>query len=272
MLNKDELYTITPAAKPDIVNGCLNNWFLLMTTTEGQPHRFAMLWANLCHESDGLKTTREYASGEDYEGRADLGNTEPGDGKRFRGRGLIQVTGRGNYERYQKWLTREAAEMVTERFQHITPEKLEDFPHALLSAIWFWELGNFTGKSLNKYADDGNFDWVVRVINGGYNGMTSRREYYMRTGLRLLGYAEHFAKSIAIASFQDDHNLIVDGIAGPQTWGKMHEVLAMQPVWDDTEDEAKDDMAGIKEELSLLSATLEGARKDIDSIISRLGK
>jgi len=61
------------------------------------PLRMAHFVAQSGHESDGFCTTEEYASGAAYEGRRDLGNTEPGDGQRFKGRGLIQLTGRANY-------------------------------------------------------------------------------------------------------------------------------------------------------------------------------
>jgi hypothetical protein len=62
--------------------------------------RQAHFLAQLAHESDGFRTTVEYASGAAYEGRQDLGNTEPGDGRRFKGRGLIQCTGRANYRAF----------------------------------------------------------------------------------------------------------------------------------------------------------------------------
>lgn len=61
------------------------------------PIRQAAFLAQIAHESGSLRYVREIASGEAYEGRVDLGNTEPGDGPRFRGRGLIQITGRSNY-------------------------------------------------------------------------------------------------------------------------------------------------------------------------------
>lgn len=104
--------------------------------------------AQIGHESAQLKYAEEIASGRAYEGRKDLGNTEPGDGVRFKGRGLIMVTGRKNYTSFNKWLH-------DFNFIHKDTSIVEDptliakDPElAVLAAFWFWDR-----HDLNKLAD-----------------------------------------------------------------------------------------------------------------------
>ncbi|RKH21298.1 LysM peptidoglycan-binding domain-containing protein [Corallococcus praedator] len=130
------------------------------------PKRQEMFLAQLAHESGELRYMEEIASGAAYEGRKDLGNTQPGDGKRYKGRGPIQLTGRANYRAAGKALGIDLE-------GH--PERAKDPDVAFRIAGWYWG-----SRNLNSYADAGNFREVTRRINGGYNGMASREMYYRR--------------------------------------------------------------------------------------------
>lgn len=94
----------------------------------------------------------------------ELGNTEPGDGRRFCGRGLIQITGRANY-------AMAAVELDLDLLEH--PELLEQPEHAAMSAAWFW-----WDKKLSSIALAGNFVTLTRRINGGTNGLADRQALY----------------------------------------------------------------------------------------------
>lgn len=150
-------------AKPAVLDGLVKNQDLFDKYGITTNQRRNMLLAQLAHESDGFRTTREYASGSAYEGRTDLGNTEPGDGRRFRGRGLIQLTGRHNYTVYGEKL---GLDLVSD------PIIVERMPLALEVSLVYWK-----DRNLNRYADEGDFREVTRRINGGYNGMASRTKY-----------------------------------------------------------------------------------------------
>jgi predicted chitinase len=136
------------------------------------PKRQAAFIAQLAHESAEFRYMEEIASGAAYEGRRDLGNTQPGDGKRFKGRGPIQLTGRANYTAAGRAL---GLDLVN------NPKRAADPDVGFRTAAWFWNTRN-----LNTYADSGNFREVTRRINGGYNGMADRQQYYNRA-LRVLG-------------------------------------------------------------------------------------
>lgn len=131
------------------------------------PARQAAFLAQIAHESGSLIYTRELASGKAYEGRKDLGNTVPGDGQRFRGRGLIQITGRANYAACSTALFGGAQVLL------LNPEKLEGPTLAARSAAWFW-----AKHGLNDLADKGEFDQITRRINGGQNGRAERRAFW----------------------------------------------------------------------------------------------
>jgi putative chitinase len=128
--------------------------------------RIAAFLAQILHESGSFKYTEEIASGKAYEGRKDLGNTEEGDGVKFKGRGLIQITGRSNYKSVGKAL---GYDFINK------PEDLELPGPATFSAAWFW----FT-RGLNEFADKGEFTKITKRINGGTNGLKDRIEHWER--------------------------------------------------------------------------------------------
>lgn len=143
---------------PDVRAACLE--FGIDT-----PQRVAAFLAQVGHESGGFRYTREIwgptEAQKRYEGRADLGNVKPGDGSKYRGRGLIQITGRYNYEQVSKALR---VDLVNK------PELLEAPSLAARSAAWWW-----AANGCNELADKGDFDALTRRINGGLNGIEDRR-------------------------------------------------------------------------------------------------
>lgn len=122
--------------------------------------------AQLSHESGGFKYFEELASGSAYEGRSDLGNTQPGDGQRFKGRGPIQLTGRSNYRAAGKALGLDLEN---------NPELAARTDIGFRTAAWYWK-----SRGISKPAQQGDFDKVTKLINGGYNGLASRQQYYQR--------------------------------------------------------------------------------------------
>ncbi|MGX9782208.1 glycoside hydrolase family 19 protein [Janthinobacterium lividum] len=128
------------------------------------PARQASFLSQVGHESGQLRYVRELASGQAYEGRVELGNTQRGDGVRFRGRGLLQVTGRANYAACGKAL---GLDLLAQ------PELLEQTVNACRSAGWFWQT-----RGLNALADAGDQERVTRRINGGVNDLAARLALY----------------------------------------------------------------------------------------------
>ena len=132
------------------------------------PDRICAALAQFAHETGGWKWLRELGSAryfQRYEGRKDLGNTQPGDGPRFRGRGYIQLTGRHNYEQMQQWFP------DIPLMEH--PELAEQPQYAALFSCRWWQ-----SRGLNELADAGKFQTITRRINGGLNGLEDRVQRY----------------------------------------------------------------------------------------------
>lgn len=132
--------------------------------------------AQVFHESGVLRYVEEIASGAQYEGRKDLGNTQQGDGVRFKGRGFIQLTGRTNYTKFNEY------DLCTEDVvSH--PEKVAEFPLNQIASMWFWQT-----HGLNELADrdDGGkmgediCRQITKKVNGGTNGLANRLYLYQR--------------------------------------------------------------------------------------------
>lgn len=138
----------------------LNKYFELYEVNTFE--RICAFLAQIGHESGQLRYVEELASGKTYEGRKDLGNKFKGDGTTFKGRGLIQITGRANYTAISKDLGIDFT---------ANPELLSNSEYAVLSAFWYWRKHN-----LNKYCtlSESDFKILTRRINGGLNGYADR--------------------------------------------------------------------------------------------------
>lgn len=242
------LVSLAPSCATEIVNGIVKyQHFIEPVATSDLA--LCHFMAQLAHESAGFQTTREFASGKAYEGRKDLGNVQPGDGQRYRGRGLIQTTGRANYREARDDIRKIVPDAPDFEQQ---PQDLEKFPWALLSAVSYW-----TRRKIGELADRDDIRAVTRAVNGGTNGLEDRKRYLKRakgiwalelldksrpvlrvgdsgdwvsklqTALLEFGYrvavdgvfGEH-TKS-AVVHFQNGRRLIADGVVGSLTWGAL---------------------------------------------------
>lgn len=168
LLLEEDLLAIMPRAKHkiphfiDAINETLEEFEI---NTE---LRAAAFLAQIAVESGELRYTKEIWGPTKqqlkYEGRLDLGNTEPGDGFKYMGRGLIQITGRANYKACGEGLRVTLLEY---------PEKLEELPLCVKSAGWYWK-----SRGLNELADDGEIKAITKRVNGGYTHLAERTAYY----------------------------------------------------------------------------------------------
>jgi len=163
-------------AYKDSINEALNKYGIV------KPAQITAFLSQIGHESGALKYSTELATGKAYEGRKDLGNTSKGDGVKYKGRGLIQVTGKANYQKM--------SEAFGEDFVK-KPELIATPKYAVLTAAHFWinRKKKYKGRSLNlnEIAEDLDhkepanagvnypaFEIITRGINGGVNGLKDR--------------------------------------------------------------------------------------------------
>ncbi len=151
-------------ARPDILSALDDVMPVLKSKYDiNTRQRLAYFLTQVAHESDYFKTFEEYASGAKYEGRVDLGNIHKGDGRKYKGRGGIQITGRFNYDKMSKLI---GVDLIN------NPEKALD-PHLgwEVSAAWWKNHG------LNPLADANKFFQITKIINGSTITNQTRLKY-----------------------------------------------------------------------------------------------
>jgi len=143
------------------MNNCLYEFGI--TRTQSIRH----FLSQTAHESGGGRYMKEIASGEAYEGRTDLGNTQPGDGPKYKGAGYLQMTGRANYQAFSNFM---GDSRVMEGVDYVA----DTYPFT--SAGFWWHNNN-----MNQLCESGGtIKQVTKRVNGGYNGLADREYYYER--------------------------------------------------------------------------------------------
>ena len=186
-----------------------------------QPHRLAQMLAQDTHESGAFAFDREVwgptKAQKGYEGRKDLGNTQPGDGRRFSGRTGIQITGRANTRSFRDWCRKlMAGTSVSVPDFEKNPDAMLTDPWEGLGPIWYWDT-----RGLNRYADQGgDIEMITRKVNGGTNGLDDRIKWYARYALVMLGFGPN-----DLVAFQKRAGVKVDNVPGPRTRAALHRAL-----------------------------------------------
>ena len=153
----------TPApSNPASLTGFNKDEGLLIQEAKKQgasTNQIAYILGTAKHESDNFKTMSEYASGNAYEGRQDLGNTQAGDGAKYKGLGYVQITGRNNYSKYAK-LT--GLDLIN------NPGLAKDPKTSAFITVNGILNGNFTGAKLSDYVNNNKNDFINarRTVNG----------------------------------------------------------------------------------------------------------
>ncbi len=184
-------------------------------------NRVSMFLAQIGAESGSLRWTEELADGTAYNGRTDLGNTQPGDGPRFKGRSFIQITGRTHYVNLSKW-AHDHGYVPSATYFVDNPTHLAWDQYAFLGPVWYWVVAR---PQLNSLADKGDINGGTYAVNGGYNnlsGRTSRWNKCRSLGNKILATAPDIMEEIMSyypdkAAFRADLKAIVMECIGEYT-------------------------------------------------------
>lgn len=165
-VTQERLLRLAPQGRAAIVAG-LASTFDRSAAAAGITTRLRLchFLAQAAHESDRFRTLEEYggpAYFARYDGRRDLGNTQAGDGARYHGRGLFQLTGRANYRRYGALIGLDLEG---------SPERAKEPAVSLAIAFAYWR-----DRGCNAAADADDLVAVTKLINGGRNGLAQRRQ------------------------------------------------------------------------------------------------
>lgn len=167
MITKEMLRKLAPTAKEEIISHLAENLDDQLAKYNIDNYlRVCHFLAQAAHESASFRTLEEYASGAAYEGRKDLGNVNPGDGKRYKGRGIFQLTGRANYRTYGQKLGYDLEG---------NPDLAKDPLISIKTACEYWN-----SRKLSELADKDDVRGITKKINGGFNGLDDRIQYLQK--------------------------------------------------------------------------------------------
>ena len=167
MITKQLIKSVVPTSRDEIVDPLVKYLNQYMPQYEVNTYlRVTHFIAQAAHESAAFRTLEEYASGSAYEGRKDLGNVNKGDGVRYKGRGIFQLTGRANYRDMGKKL---GYDLEGKPELAATPEI------SVLTALEYWK-----SRGLSAFADKDDITTITKRINGGLNGFDDRKKYLLK--------------------------------------------------------------------------------------------
>ncbi len=188
--------------------------------------RFAHFLSQSAQETADLSTSLE--DGNDsyfkrYENRKDLGNNSLGDGLRFKGRGLLHLTGRENYKKFSKFNSLNSSLLVDFTIEPNNILIASNLELIIKSAAWFWQVN----KGLSQYADDNDLIYITYKINGGFNGFLHRKEVIQNL-IKAMDIKDADDQKLAGNQFKIEDSKVYNTFASINLWAKYHDSKSPQ--------------------------------------------